>query len=151
MVGIAPGAAAPPVPGVDFAAGPAALWFAKSDCSVCVLASPVVARLAAVHPGRVTVVGQDRVEDLEAFATRNGLEGVPRVVDGAPYEISEAYEVESTPTLYVVAPGGTIALVVASWDREGYNAASAALGELGGGPGVAVSEPGDGLPSFRPG
>jgi len=41
--------------------------------------------------------------------------------------------------------------VVESWDRDGYNRIAKRLAQATGSPAGAVSDPGDGLPSFRPG
>jgi len=50
-----------------------------------------------------------------------------------------------------VGSDGVVLEAVASWDRDGYNAVSEHLAKLVGADPVAISEPGDGLPSFRPG
>jgi hypothetical protein len=50
-----------------------------------------------------------------------------------------------------VDAAGQVAEVVESWDREGINRASATLAGLLGKDPAVVSEPGDGLPAFRPG
>ena len=54
------------------------------------------------------------------------------------------------PTL-VMVDGGRVTDVVESWDRDGYNRVEAGLAEGAGKVPAGVSEPGDGLPSFRPG
>jgi hypothetical protein len=46
---------------------------------------------------------------------------------------------------------GVIAGLVESWDRDGLNDLSRQLAELTGSGFAPISEPSDGLPSFRPG
>ena len=147
---IAPGADAPAVPDVDFGAGPTALVFYKVTCPVCQMAAPKVDAMARAYPGRVVGVGQDPPDALERFGRDFGMD-VPAVPDLPPFDASNAYGIESVPTLFVIDGTGTVADAVVSWDRDGYNRASGRLAELLGVEPVTVSDPSDGLPSFRPG
>jgi hypothetical protein len=51
----------------------------------------------------------------------------------------------------LVDADGAVVDVVESWDRDGLNEMSKRLADLAGFPHASISEPGDGLPSFRPG
>jgi thiol-disulfide isomerase/thioredoxin len=144
------GRAAPPVPGVTFGDGPLALVFYKVTCPVCQMAAPKVDVMAQTYPGRVIGVGQDPPAELERFGREFGME-IPALPDLPPYDASNAYGIESVPTLFVVDGNGTVADTVVSWDRDGYNRASARLATLLGVEPVTVSDPSDGLPPFRPG
>jgi len=147
---LAPGAPAPEVPDVDFAQGPTALFFFKVTCPVCQMAAPVARKLEEAYPGRVVGVGQDPEPKLAQFDREYGL-GIPTQADVPPYPVSNSYGLSVVPTLVLVAADGTVDQVVESWDREGYNEVSRRLADLAGAEPVTVSEPGDGLPSFRPG
>ena len=144
------GAQAPLIPGVDLDAGPTAVVFYKVTCPVCQMAAPKVSMLEAAFPGRVVGVGQDPADALEAFDDRFDF-GAPTTSDTPPYPASDAYAIESVPTLVLVGEDGVVADVVQSWDRDGYNRVAAELAELTGRPPVVVSAPDDGLPPFRPG
>jgi thiol-disulfide isomerase/thioredoxin len=144
------GRAAPPVPGVTFGDGPLALVFYKVTCPVCQMAAPKVELMARAYPGRVIGVGQDPPAELERFGHQFGME-IPALPDLPPYDASNAYGIESVPTLFVVDGNGTVADTVVSWDRDGYNRASAQIATLLGVEPVTVSDPSDGLPPFRPG
>ena len=141
---------APAVPGVDFAAGPTALWFYKVTCPVCQMAAPVAGALAEAHPGRVIGVGQDPVQKLAQFDRTYGL-GLEAQADLPPYALSNAYGITVVPTLFVVAADGSILDSVESWDRDGYGRVTQKLAEM------LEAEPADlaavtaGLPVFRPG
>ena len=150
MATIEVGQAAPPLPGVAFGDGPLAVVFYKVTCPVCQMAGPTVDAMARAYPGRVVGVGQDPPDALERFGREFGMD-VPAVPDLPPYDASNAYGIESVPTLFVIDGTGTVADVVVSWDRDGYNRASGRLAELIGVEPVTVSDPSDGLPSFRPG
>ena len=149
MAAIEVGQAAPPVPGVTFGDG-LALVFYKVTCPVCQMAAPKVDAMARAYPGRVVGIGQDPPDALERFGREFGMD-VPALPDLPPYDASNAYGIESVPTLFVVDAAGTVADAVVAWDRSGYNRASARLAELLGVEPVTVSESSDELPPFRPG
>jgi thiol-disulfide isomerase/thioredoxin len=145
---IAVGSRAPAVTGAP--SGPHALVFYKVTCPTCQMAAPAFERLAEAYPGTVAGVGQDPPDRLTSFGREFGM-SFPSHADLEPYPVSDAYGIEHVPTLVVVDASGEVADVVESWDREGLNRASARLaGSLGIDPAV-LSEPGDGLPEFRPG
>ena len=138
---IAIGDAAPLVPGVTFGEGPMALVFYKVTCPVCQMAAPKVDAMARAYPGRVVGVGQDPPDELERFGREFGMD-VPAVPDLPPYDVSK---------LIVIDGAGEVADAVISWDRTGYNRASARLAEFLGVEPAPVSDSSDGLPPFRPG
>lgn len=150
MSPIAVGEVAPPVPGVEFGSGPVALVFYKVTCPVCQMASPKIDLLASAYPERFVGVGQDPPDELEAYGREFGMR-IRTTADLPPYDVSNAYWIDVVPTLVLVGSDGKVADAVVSWDREGYNRASARLAELTGAEAVIVSEEGDGLPAFRPG
>jgi hypothetical protein len=146
---IAVGAEAPRFPTIEVA-GPHALIFYKSTCSTTVLAGPPLARLGNAFPGAVLGVGQDPQGTIDGFASDQGW-SFPQVPDLAPYEVSDAYEIVSAPTLVVIDGDGRVAAVVESWDRDGMNAAAEVLAGLAGADAPTLSTPDDGLPPFKPG
>jgi len=114
------------------------------------VAAPAFDRLAAASGGAVLGIGQDPADRLSAFGREFGA-SFPTEPDLPPYPVSDAYGIEHVPTLVVVDGDGRVADVVESWDRDGANRAAATLATLLGVEPAAVSEPGDGLPAFRPG
>jgi hypothetical protein len=143
------GSLAPPVDGVAIR-GPHALVFYKVTCSVTQMAGPPISRLGDAYPGAVAGVGQDPRDALTTFADTYAWR-FPQVPDLAPYTASDAYGIVSAPTVVVVDGDGRVAEVVESWDRDGVNRASSTLAGLLHAEPVTVSEPGDGLPAFKPG
>jgi thiol-disulfide isomerase/thioredoxin len=150
MAELEAGSKAPAVPGVDFSAGPTALFFYKVTCPVCQMAAPAAGKFEQAYPGRIVGIGQDPKEKLTAFDRQYGL-GFASVTDLPPYDVSNGYGIISVPTLFLVGADGTLLESVPSWDRAGYNGVSERLAKLVGADPVAISDPGDGLPAFRPG
>jgi len=146
---IATGAQAPQVVGAT-QDGPHLLVFFKVTCGTTQLATPAIERLAQAFPGRVVGVGQDPRPALDAFSSEYGLT-LPLVPDLDPYEASDAYGIESAPTVVAVGGDGAILDVAEAWDRDAWNRLAAGFaGELGM-PASTVSDPDDGLPDFKPG
>lgn len=145
-----PGSVAPPIPGIDFSSGPAALFFYKVTCPVCQMAAAPARRFEEAYPGRIRGVGQDPEEKLVEFDRTYGL-GFPAVTDLPPYQVSDAYGIRAVPTTFLVAQDGSVLDVVESWDREGLNRLSKELASLLDAEFTLISEASDGLPPFRPG
>jgi peroxiredoxin len=143
------GSPAAPVAGVDLT-GPRVLVFYKVTCGVTKMATPAIGRLARAYPGRVVGVGQDPQPQLDEFAAAYSLD-FPQVPDPEPYRASDAYGILSAPTAILVDARDQVAAVAESWDREAWNGLAATLAGLTGSPAVAVSEPQDGLPDYKPG
>jgi thiol-disulfide isomerase/thioredoxin len=143
------GDVAPPVPTVPTDDGPRGLFFYKVTCPTCQMAAPTMARFDWAFPGRVVGIGQDPEAALDRF-TEEFRMGIASVVDAPPYAVSDAYAVESVPTLYLVEDGRVLD-AVGAWDREGFNRVAATLAERLGAEPPLVSTPDDGLPEFQPG
>jgi len=102
------------------------------------------------YPGRVIGIGQDPEAALSRFSEEYAM-GIRSVQDAPPYRVSDAYEIVSVPTLYLVGADGRILESVGAWDRDGFNGVSGRLAELTSSPMALISVPSDGLPDFKPG
>ena len=149
MIGV--GEQAPAVDGVELRGRPTVLWFYKVTCSTSQLAAPKAEILAEAYPDSVVGVGEDPPQALEAFSEQFGMPSLRSVPDLEPFPASNAYDIDSVPTMFLVDADGRIDDVVQSWDREGYNRVSARLAELTGAGFVEISNESDGLPAFKPG
>ena len=147
---IEPGTRAPRIEGVTFGDGPVALLFYKDTCPVCQMTAPLTAAFEAAVPGRLVGVSQDDAARTARFAEHHGF-AAASVVDAPPYDASNAYGVESVPTLVLVGADGVVADVSGAWDRAAWNRIGASLAAAVGVPAFTVSEEGDDLPAFRPG
>lgn len=143
------GTSAPPVPGFELGAGPVGLFFYKVTCPTCQLAALAMATFERAFPGRVVGIGQDPPEELERFTAEYHL-GIGSIPDLAPYEVSNAYEIVSVPTLFLVGPDGRILESVGAWDRQGFERVALRIAELTGAEPVEIVTP-EGVPDFKPG
>jgi peroxiredoxin len=123
--------------------GPVVLAFFKTTCPVCQMAAPKVQALADAGV-RVVAVGEDAPGEIRTYAELHGQK-VPILSETAPYPASDAFGIDTVPTLFRVDEDGTVRDAVESWDRDRWNRFAEAAG------GTAVSDEGDGLPPFRPG
>jgi peroxiredoxin len=123
--------------------GPVVLAFFKTTCPVCQMAAPKVQALADSGV-RVVAVGEDPPPELRSYAERHG-QRVTTLSEPAPYPMSDAFGIDTVPTMFLVDDDGTVRDAVVSWDRDAWNRFAE---EAGGAP---VSEDGDGLPPYRPG
>lgn len=144
------GDVAPPIEGVAFGDGPRGLFFYKVTCPTCQLAAPVMEGFERAFPGLVVGIGQDPVSKLDRFTEEHDM-GIASIEDPPPYAISDAYAIESVPTLFLVGDDGRVAESVGAWDRDGFNRVAASLARLTGADPVVVSTPDDGRPPFKPG
>lgn len=90
--------------------GPVLVAFFKVGCPTCQYAFPFIERLHrqfGSRGGAVWGVSQDIVKDTLMFARQLGIT-FPLLIDEHPYEASDRYGVQFTPTLYLVARGGKI-------------------------------------------
>ena len=123
--------------------GPVVLAFFKTTCPVCQMAAPKVQALAETGV-RVVAVGEDPPREIQGYADRHGQK-VTTLSEPAPYPASDAFGIDTVPTLFRVDEDGAVRDTVVSWDRAEWNRFAEAAG------GAAVSDEGDGLPPFRPG
>jgi peroxiredoxin len=123
--------------------GPVVLAFFKTTCPVCQMAAPKVQALADSGV-RVVAVGEDPPPELRSYAERHG-QRVTTLSEPAPYPMSDAFGIDTVPTLFLVDDDGSVRDAVVSWDRDAWNRFAEAAG------GQPVSDEQDGLPAFRPG
>lgn len=149
MSPLQPGTEAPAIPGAERADGPRAVMFYKVTCPTCQLAAPIAERFHQAFPSRFLGVGQDPREKLDQFAQELRA-SFPSVSDQPPYDVSNAYDIRTVPTVFLVDDGRVLD-VVESWDRDGWNRLAVKMGGLTGEDPEAMSWESDGLPPFRPG
>jgi peroxiredoxin len=84
--------------------GPVLVVFFKVACPTCQYAFPFLERLHrgfGSRGGTIWGVSQDSAKDSLVFATEFGIT-FPLLIDQHPYELSDRYGVQFTPTLFLV-------------------------------------------------
>ncbi len=101
---------------------PVMLLFTDANCASCTAMLPEIRRWQKEHAEELTIslVSQGTIEENRAKSTEHGLRGVLMEQD---WEVSEAYEVEASPSAVLVRPDGTIGSPV----HEGSDAISGLL------------------------
>ena len=123
---------------------PLVLAFFKVSCPVCQMVAPMVAAMAE-GGARVVAVGEDPPDQLQTYRERHG-QTVPTLSEAAPYEVSDAYGLETVPSIFLVGNDGEVLDAIGGWNRDRWNELARAAGVPD-----PVSTPEDGLRPFRPG
>lgn len=133
--------------------GPALAVFWKADCATCHLAFPYLQRLAEAYPSaneQLLAVSQDGPETSAAFARELGLT-FPVLIDGDGWPVSQQYDPDSTPTLFLIGPDGAVELTGVGFDKGDLNEIARRFAEHLGEVPRLIAEDDDGNPPFRPG
>jgi len=127
------------------ARGPVVLAFMKISCPVCQYAFPFFERLyQANRNGRLTVFGisQNDEDGTEQFMRTFGVTFPVLLDDPETYPVSNAYGITNVPTMFLIAPDGTIELASVGWNKKDVEAVSRRLAHDGMPP-ASVFHPGE--------
>ncbi len=121
MLGV--GTDAPDELKVYAASKPALFMLFKISCPVCQMAAPVVQRLSASSKIEVIGISQDDEEGTEEFREAFGVT-FPTLLDDADrdYRLSNALGITHVPAMFLVEPGGRIAMAVAGFSKRDLEA-----------------------------
>ncbi|HTA41092.1 MAG TPA: TlpA disulfide reductase family protein [Bryobacteraceae bacterium] len=127
--------------------GPVLLAFFKISCSTCQLTFPFLQRLADSRDGsapRLLAISQDDATASRGFQERLGV-SMPTLLDvPRSWPASNAYQIASVPSLFLVETDGKISLASEGFDK-------AAIESLGERFHVAPFKESDRVPDLRPG
>jgi peroxiredoxin len=133
--------------------GPLLLAFWQAHCGACRMAAPYFNRLHESYENLTWsfwTVAQDGEADARQFVEAHALR--PTVlIDRPNLAVSDLYDPESTPTIYLIEPSGTVALEATGFDKAALNDASRLIAAYAGAEYVEVAPAGDGNPDFKPG
>jgi peroxiredoxin len=126
--------------------GPVALVFFKVSCPVCQMSLPFLDRIAAVEGSgiRIVAVSQDDANATREFTSELDIRHVEMIFDPPPYRASNAFQISSVPSLFVIEPDGTISETIEGFSKADFE-------DLGRRAGVMVFAPTDRVPLLRPG
>lgn len=98
---------------------PLVLFFFKSSCPVCQLSAPFVSQMSTLGVPIVAICQDLEPLKADGFANRYAF-SFPVVVEQKGYQVSNLYEIDTVPTLFVVDQNGVVSDVVECFDRVGY-------------------------------
>jgi peroxiredoxin len=92
--------------------GPVLAAFFKVNCPTCQYTFPFLERLyqqLGSSGTQIWGISQDGLKDSERFA-RDYRVSFPILIDDYPYRVSREYQLEYVPSLFLIAPDGSIAI-----------------------------------------
>ena len=127
--------------------------FFKTTCPVCEMTWPFLERIRQVADGgklRLVAVSQDNAAKTQAFSQRTGAK-LDTLYDPEPWKASDTLGLTAVPTLFRVAPDGTISETIVSFDRKALEGLARRAASLAGKPPAELFRPGENVPAFKPG
>jgi peroxiredoxin len=100
--------------------GPVVLVFFKASCPTCQLTLPFLERIrqAQRKPFQLVLISQEKENGTHAFHAEFGITALT-LLDTIPgYPASNAYEISSVPSLFLIGTDGRIEYAEAGFDRE---------------------------------
>jgi peroxiredoxin len=133
--------------------GPVLVAFFKVSCPTCQYAFPFLERLYrefAPQGAALWGVSQDSARDSLGFAREFGIT-FPLLIDEHPYEVSDRYGVQFTPTLFLVGRDGKIEVAGDGFSKADLLEIQKKLStELSAAP-APLFLPSEQVPEFKPG
>ena len=134
--------------------GPVLAAFFKISCPVCQYTFPYLERLQKAYGnGKITIVGisQDSQPDTAAFLKEYGVTFANVFDDPKGYPVSNAYGLTNVPSLFLIAPDGTIEISSVGWVKKEIEDINAELARVEQAPLAAVFKAGEDIRDFRAG
>ena len=113
------------------ARGPAVLAFFKISCPVCQFTLPFLQRISERFAGKgVSIVGisQDDARSTKEFNKEYGV-SFTTLLDSSGYPVSNAYGLTNVPTIFLVAPDGTVKVSCMGFDKAALERITAELAQ----------------------
>jgi peroxiredoxin len=131
--------------------GPVLVVFVEKDCPTSRMTLErldVLSEPFATAGGSIVAIHQDATEIASATMRRAHADYLA-LCEAPPFEISEAYDVATVPTAYLISEEGRVVDSVEGWQAEGFNRIAVLVAESGndGELGRVTAEP----PALKPG
>lgn len=127
------------------AQGPVLLAFYKASCPVCQMTFPYLERLhqAGKSGLQVVAISQDKAATAREFNSEYGVT-FPTLIDDSAYTASNAYGIDTVPSLFVVEPDGSISMSWSGFSKKDLEAVGRRLS-------TTPFRAGERIPEYRPG
>ncbi len=133
--------------------GPVVLAFFKTSCPVCQFTLPFLQRISERFAGsNVSVIGisQDDLRSTKDFNQEYGL-NFPTLIDDAGYPASNAYGLTNVPTIFLIAPDGTVKVSCMGFDKAALETIAGELAQHQKVSAPALFRPDEIIPAYKPG
>lgn len=135
------------------ARGPVVLAFFKISCPVCQFTFPFLQRISERFSGKnVSVIGvsQDNARNTKEFNQEYGVT-FPTLLDDEGYAVSNAYGLTNVPTVFLIAPDGTVKISCIGFDKAALEEISSELAQFQKISVTPLFLPGEIVPAYKPG
>jgi peroxiredoxin len=133
--------------------GPVLIGIYKSSCQASKTAFPFLEKIHQGYPsGEITVwgVAQDSPNVTRSFARRTGVT-FPMLIDDNDYEVSRAYDIMATPTIFLIDRTGDVVWQAMGFQKPAMDELSQKIAELLGTSPLDLTSGTDDVPGWVPG
>jgi peroxiredoxin len=133
--------------------GPVLAAFFKVSCPTCQYTFPFLERIyQQLRSSGVQIWGisQDGVKDSERFAEEYSVT-FPILIDDYPYKLSRKYGLEAVPSIFLIAPDGSIAIESEGFAKRDLVEIQKSLAQTLSVSVGALFQPSEKVPEFKPG
>jgi len=133
--------------------GPVLAAFFKVNCPTCQYTFPFLERLyQQLRSSGVQIWGisQDGAKDSQLF-TRDYSVTFPILIDDYPYRISRQYRLEYVPSIFLIAPAGSITLESEGFAKRDLLEIQMSLAQTLSASVGALFSPKENVPEYKPG
>jgi peroxiredoxin len=133
--------------------GPVVLAFFKISCPVCQFTFPFLQRISerfAGPGGAVFGISQDDARSTKDFNQEYDLK-FPTLLDDTGYPVSNAYGLTNVPTIFLVAPDGTVKVSCMGFDKAALEKIAKELAQQQEISPAPLFPPDEVVPDFKPG
>ncbi len=124
---------------------PALITLFKVSCPVCQMTLPYLERISKSDTLEVIAISQDDLDATQAFRERFGVTFTTLLDESRKgYPVSNAFGITSVPSLFLVEPGGAIAMAGEGFSKRELES----VGKLAG---VEPFKPGENVPELKAG
>ena len=133
--------------------GPVVVAFFKISCPVCQFTFPFLQRLYERYgSGDVSFLGvsQDDARDTKEFNREYGIT-FPILIDEHNYPVSNAYGLTTVPTIFLVAPDGTVKISCLGFSKSDLEKIAEELAQQRNISAAPLFRPDEVIPAYKPG
>jgi peroxiredoxin len=133
--------------------GPVMVVFFKVSCPVCQFTFPFLQRIYERHAhgeASFLAVSQDDARSTKKFIKEYGVK-FPALLDEDHYPVSNAYGLTNVPTIFLIAPDGTVQVSCVGFSKSDLEKIAAALAERSKMAAAPLFRPAEVVPDYKPG